>query len=89
MLAIMCKQYGTPDLLVAEEQPAPTPAAGQVVMQVHAVALSMANVLVIANNHPHPRALPFSPGAEAAGTVLAVGPGVTDLAPVTSSWARA
>jgi NADPH2:quinone reductase len=79
MLAIMCRQFGTPDVLVAEQQPSPRAGRGEVVMRVRAVALSMANVLVIANNHPHPRQLPFSPGAEAAGEVKEVGEGVTGL----------
>ena len=78
MLAIMCRQFGSPDVLVAEQQPSPVAGKGEVVVKVSAVSLSMANVLVIANNHPHPRELPFSPGAEAAGVITAVGEGVSD-----------
>jgi len=78
MLAIMCRQFGSPDVLVAEQQPSPRPGKGEVVIRVSAISLSMANVLVIANNHPHPRELPFSPGGEAAGVITAVGEGVTD-----------
>ena len=77
MLAIMCRQFGSPDVLVAEQHPSPKAGQGEVVMRVSAISLSMANVLVIANNHPHPRELPFSPGAEAAGTITEVGADVT------------
>ena len=78
MLAIMCRQFGSPDVLVAEQQPSPRPGKGEVVIRVSAISLSMANVLVIANNHPHPRELPFSPGGEAAGVITAIGEGVAD-----------
>ena len=40
MLAIMCRQFGTPDVLVAEQQPSPRAGRGEVVMRVRAVALS-------------------------------------------------
>ena len=45
-------------------------------LSVRAVSLSLANVLVVADQHPHKRALPFLPGTEAAGILKAVGPGL-------------
>src|SRR4051812_24537412 len=73
----MCRQYGSPDVLVAEQQASPKAGKGEVVLKVSGVSLSMANVLIIANNHPHPRELPFSPGGEAAGVITSLGEGVT------------
>ena len=79
MLAIVCRKFGTPDDLVAEEMPSPVAGPGEVVMAVKAISMSMANVLVIANNHPHPRPTPFFPGSEACGVVKSIGPDVDSL----------
>ena len=77
MLAVVCRQFGSPDLLRLEDSVAPQPGANEVLMSVRAVSLSLANVLVVADQHPHKRALPFLPGTEAGGIIKAVGPGVT------------
>lgn len=79
MLAIVCRKFGTPDDLVAEELPSPVPGPGEVIMRVKAISMSMANVLVIANDHPHPRPTPFYTGSDACGVVKAVGPQVRDF----------
>lgn len=81
MRAIMCRQYGPPDTLVVEDIAAPSPGKDEVVVSVRAVSISQANVLVIANNHPNKRELPFTPGGEIAGIVKQVGEGVTAFKP--------
>jgi NADPH2:quinone reductase len=47
MKAVLCKAYGPPESLVLEEIPAPEPAAGEVLLDVHASALNFPDVLMI------------------------------------------
>ena len=54
----------------------PTPDRGQVVIGVEAVGLNFPDLLMIQGLYQYRPDLPFVPGAEAAGTVLAVGEGV-------------
>jgi len=79
MKAVLCKQYGPPSSLVVEEVPAPEPAAGQVLVEVHAAGVNFPDSLIIQGKYQFKPDLPFSPGAEVAGTVKKVGAGVTGL----------
>jgi NADPH:quinone reductase len=80
MRAVLCKQFGPPESLVIEEVDDPTPAAGQVVVDVHACAVNFPDVLMIQNLYQFKPGLPFSPGAEVAGIVSAVGEGADGFA---------
>jgi NADPH2:quinone reductase len=80
MRAILCKEYGPPESLVLEEVPDPDAKPGQVVIDVEACSVNFPDVLIIQNLYQFKPPLPFSPGAEVAGTVSAVGDGVTGLA---------
>jgi NADPH2:quinone reductase len=77
MKAVLCKQYGPPQTLVVEEVPGLAPAAGQVVVAVRACGVNFPDTLIIENKYQLKPALPFSPGAEVAGTIKTVGEGVT------------
>jgi NADPH2:quinone reductase len=63
------------------EVPLPEPGPSQVRIRNRAAALNFFDLLQIEGKYQTRAAFPFTPGAEAAGTVDAVGPGVTDLAP--------
>jgi NADPH:quinone reductase-like Zn-dependent oxidoreductase len=76
MRAIVCREYGTPEDLVLDELPDPTPGPGQVVVKVRAAAVNYPDVLLIAGKYQIKVPPPFSPGSELAGDVLAVGDGV-------------
>lgn len=73
-------QFGEADVLKIEERSRPAPAAGEVLIDVEAVGVSWYDVLWRQNLANTPAQLPAGLGHELAGTVLAVGPGVTDLA---------
>ena len=45
-------------LLVEEEMPRPQPQAGEVVVRVHAVAVTPTELLWYSSSHTHPRAKP-------------------------------
>ena len=80
MKAIQVHQFGTPDVLTVAELPDPTPAAGQVVIRAHAAGVSPLDTYVREQSHGAPKPpLPYIPGFEAAGTIAAVGEGVTSL----------
>src|SRR5215475_3433683 len=77
MRAVLCRQYGPPESLTVEDVEEPTAGAGQVVIDVRACAVNFPDVLIIQNQYQFKPPLPFSPGAEVAGVVSAVGDGVT------------
>jgi NADPH2:quinone reductase len=77
MKAIICSRYGTPDDLELREIPEPQAGAGEVVVKVAAAALNFFDTLLIAGKYQVKPDFPFSPAAEFAGTVHAIGPGVT------------
>src|SRR5438034_11844309 len=76
MRAVLCRQYGPPESLTVEDVDDPSAADGQVVVDVKACAVNFPDVLIIQNLYQFEPPLPFSPGAEIAGVVSSVGPGV-------------
>ncbi len=77
--AILCTSYGPPESLVVEDIPDPQPAAGEVRVRVAATALNFFDTLIIQGKYQVKPPFPFSPGAEFAGTIDALGEGVSGL----------
>lgn len=75
MRAVVCRAYGTPEDLVVEDVEEPVPAAGQLLVRVHAAAVNFPDVLFIAGKYQVKIPPPFIPGNEIAGEVIAVGDG--------------
>lgn len=75
MRAVVCHRYGPPEDLVIEEVPDPTPGPGQVLVRVRAAAVNFPDVLLIDGKYQLKIPVPFTPGSELAGDVLAVGAG--------------
>jgi len=80
MKAVLCTRFGPPSSLTVDDVPSPSPAPGQVVIAVHASAVNFPDTLIIENKYQFKPPLPFSPGAEVAGTVTALGAGVREFA---------
>lgn len=80
MKAVVCKSLDGPASLVVEDLPEPRPAAGEVVVAVSACALNFFDTLITRGRYQHQPELPFSPGGEIAGRVVALGEGVTGFA---------
>ena len=76
MKAVLCKDYGPPESLVVEDVDDPVAADRQVVVDVKACAVNFPDVLIIQNLYQFQPPLPFSPGAEIAGVVSAIGAAV-------------
>ncbi|SNS62084.1 MULTISPECIES: quinone oxidoreductase [unclassified Azospirillum] len=77
--AIRVHSHGGPETLRWEPVTVGQPAAGEVLIEHKAVGLNFIDVYFRTGLYPAP--LPFTPGMEGAGVVLAVGPGVDYLAP--------
>lgn len=77
MKALLCERYGPPEALVLRDEPEPHPGPGEVVIAVKAAALNFFDTLIIEGRYQTRPAFPFSPSAECAGTVAAIGEGVT------------
>jgi NADPH:quinone reductase-like Zn-dependent oxidoreductase len=75
MRAVICHTYGPPEDLVVEEVPDPTPGPGQLVVRVRAAAVNFPDVLLIAGKYQVKIPVPFTPGSELAGEVVAAAAG--------------
>jgi NADPH2:quinone reductase len=80
MRALMLHQLGEPENLALEDVTAPEPAAGEVVVEMHAAAVNFPDLLAIQGKYQNRPELPFTPGREGAGVVAAVGSGVGGIA---------
>ena len=78
MRAIVIDRAGGPDMLRLAETGDPTPAAGEVLLRVHATAVNRADILQRQGFYPPPPGASEILGLEAAGEVVALGPGVAD-----------
>ena len=78
MRALVCNALGDPAALKIESRPIPRPRASEVVVQVGAAAVNFPDVLTVAGLYQHKPELPFIPGMEGAGRILAVGKDVVD-----------
>lgn len=79
MKAVRVHAPGGPEALRHEDIEVPTPGAGQALVKIAASGLNFIDVQFRAGKYPPP-ATPFTVGSEAAGTVEAVGTGVTEVA---------
>ena len=78
MRAMVLHRPGEP--LVAEERPAPTPAAGEVLVKVAACGVCRTDLHIVDGELTQTR-LPIVPGHEVIGHVASVGSDVRDIAP--------
>ncbi len=78
MRAIRIRETGGPEVLRYEDVPTPDPGPGQVRVKVAATGLNY--IETYHRTGLYPLSLPFIPGGEFAGTVDALGPGVSGFA---------
>lgn len=81
MKAIQVHQFGGPEVLALHEVPTPKPGAGEVLVRVRAAGVNPYDTYMRNGTYPIKPALPYTPGSDAAGTVEAVGQGVTRAKP--------
>jgi NADPH2:quinone reductase len=78
MHAIQVSQHGGPEVLDYVDVPDPEPAAGEVLVRVAAAGVNFIDTYQ--RSGMYPMTLPYIPGSEGAGEVVAVGPDVDSLA---------
>ncbi len=81
MKAVRIYEFGDADVLRYEDVPDPAAGPGQVVIKVEAIGVNPVDTYIRAGVHLIRPDLPFIPGSDAAGTVLAVGDGVRSFKP--------
>ncbi len=81
MKAVLCKEWGPPELLVVDDVPTPRPGKSEVLIEVHAAGVNFPDTLIIQRKYQFQPELPFSPGGEVAGIVKEVGEGVSNSKP--------
>ncbi len=79
MKAVLSTEVGGPETLVVADIPAPTAGPGEIVLDVEAIGINYPDVLIIQDLYQFKPPRPFAPGGEVAGTVAALGEGVTSL----------
>jgi NADPH:quinone reductase-like Zn-dependent oxidoreductase len=79
MKAIRVAAYGSPDIMTLAELDDPVPGDNEVLIDVAAASVNPIDWKIISGAMKAfiPLPLPFTPGADAAGTVIAVGRNVT------------
>lgn len=80
MHAWLCENPIGFDALNWKELPTPQPKAGEVLIEIRAASLNFPDLLIVQNKYQMKPPLPFVPGSEYAGVVVALGEGVTQLA---------
>jgi NADPH:quinone reductase len=80
MRAVRCHELTGPSALRVDDLPDPTPAAGEVLIEVRAAGVNFPDILITQGKYQFKPAPPFIPGGEVAGLVQAVGAGVTGFA---------
>lgn len=80
-MAIRIHRTGGPEVLTYEEVSVAAPMAGEALIRHTAIGLNFIDTYFRSGLYPAPNGLPFIPGNEGAGVVVAVGDGVTHVAP--------
>ena len=78
MKAIQAQEIGGPEVLQLRDVPDPQPGEGQALVRIHATGVNFIDIYQ--RSGLYKLGLPYVPGSEAAGEVVALGPGVTEFA---------
>ncbi len=76
MRAVVCREFGPPELLVVEDVDDPRTATGELLVRVEASAVTFPDTLMLENKYQYKAIPPYIPGGEVAGVVVALGAGV-------------
>ncbi|WP_431917900.1 quinone oxidoreductase family protein [Nonomuraea jabiensis] len=79
MRAVRIHEFGGPEVLVPVEVPDPVPGPGEILLRVEAAGVNRADALTRTGAYHRAGRPPLIPGLEGAGTVEAVGAGVSDV----------
>jgi NADPH2:quinone reductase len=88
MKAIRVHQFGDPDVLKLEDVPDPVPGPNQVVVTARAVGVNPVDTYIRSGKYAFRPPLPYTPGADAAGVIDAVGSEVTEWKRGDRVWVK-
>lgn len=77
MKAIRVHETGGVEVLRLDDVSEPAPGAGEALVRLHAAGVNF--IEIYQRRGLYPRPMPFTPGTEGAGEVVAIGPGVTQV----------
>jgi NADPH:quinone reductase-like Zn-dependent oxidoreductase len=80
MKAWRVHEFGPPERMIFETVPRPLPAAGEVLVKVHAAGVGPWDAWIRAGKSALPQPLPLTLGSDLAGEIAALGSGVSDIA---------
>lgn len=80
MKALVCRQWGPPESSTIEDLPDPQPAKGEVLVRIVAASAKFPEALIVQGKYQLKPPFPFIPGNELAGTIEAIGEGVSGYA---------
>lgn len=78
MKAVRVRQHGGPEVLRLETVPEPTPGPGEALVRLESIGVNFIDCYF--RKGQYKTTLPYTPGSEGAGVVVAIGSGVTDVA---------
>ena len=81
MKALVCEQFGSPDELRYMDVDDPQAGPDELLVEVHACSVNFPDTLIIQGLYQFKPDLPFSPGSDIAGRILAVGENVKGFQP--------
>jgi NADPH2:quinone reductase len=79
MKAVLCREWGDPESLRVEEVARAPLGPSEARIRVHACGVNFADTLMVAGKYQVKPEFPFTPGLEAAGEVIEIGPEVKHL----------
>ena len=74
MRAIRYQAFGGPEVIKLEQVAVPQPGAGEALVQVSAAGINFADIARRYNRYLEPTPVPYIPGLEIVGTIVALGP---------------
>jgi NADPH:quinone reductase len=81
MKAIVVRAFGGPEVMKIEEVALPSAGPGQILIQVRAIGVNPVDTYIRSGTYARKPDLPYTPHADIAGTVEAVGSGVSKVKP--------
>jgi NADPH2:quinone reductase len=79
MRAVRIHKFGGPEEMKVEQVPDPVAAPGEVLINIEAIGINPLDTYIRSGVHAISPRLPYTPGGDAAGTIICVGEGVIEF----------